>query len=75
MKTTIDIPDDVLKDAIRYAGAKTKRDAVLACMDEFNRRHRMAELVRFLGTFSRDFPSHEALEKDDLEEGARRWKR
>lgn len=74
MKTTIDIPDGALRDAIRFAGAKTKREAVLACIDEFIRRHRMAELVKILGTFGKDFPSHEDLESADVEEGAKRWK-
>jgi hypothetical protein len=75
MKTTIDIPDEALRDAIRFAGAKTKRDAVLACIEEFNRQHRMAELVKLLGTFGKDFPSHEQMEEGETEEGARRWKR
>jgi hypothetical protein len=75
MKTTIDIPDESLRDAIRFAGAKTKRDAVLACIEDFNRRHRMAELVKLLGTFGKDFPSHEELEEEDIKESARRWKR
>lgn len=74
MKTTIDIPDDILRDAIRFAGAKTKREAVLACIGEFNRRHRMAGLVNILGTFGKDFPSHEDLEREDAEEGSGRWK-
>jgi hypothetical protein len=48
MKTTIDIPDRELKDAMRFTGAKTKRAAVLA---DFNRRRRMAALVRHSGSF------------------------
>ncbi len=75
MKTTIDIPDDSLRDAIRYVGAKTKREAVLACIVEFNRRHRMAELAKILGTFSPDFPSHESLESEEIGESVKRWKR
>ncbi len=75
MKTTIDIPDDALMDAIRFAGAKTKRDAVMACIEEFNRRHRMAELVGLLGTFGKDFPSHDQLEAGDMEESVKRWQR
>lgn len=50
MKTTIDIPDALLNETIRFSRAKTKRDAVIAAMSDFNRRHRMAKLTRHLGT-------------------------
>ncbi len=50
MKTTIDIPADTLRDAMRFAGAKTKRAAVMTALTEFNRRQHMARLVRHLGT-------------------------
>lgn len=50
MKTTVDIPEDELSDAMRFTGAKTKRDAVVAAIRDFNRRRRTAELVRHAGT-------------------------
>lgn len=50
MKTTIDIPVKDLEEAIHFAGAKTKREAVLAALTDFNRRHKMARLSRHLGT-------------------------
>ena len=50
MKTTIDIPDKELKDAIRFTGAKTKREAIVTAVADFNRRQRMAGLVKHLGT-------------------------
>jgi Arc/MetJ family transcription regulator len=50
MKTTIDIPEKELQDAIRFSGAATKREAVLTALAEYNRRHRMARLARHLGT-------------------------
>jgi hypothetical protein len=49
MKTTIDIPEYELKDAIKYAGVKTKRDAIIQAVVEYNRRQRMAELIKFSG--------------------------
>jgi len=51
MKTTIDIPDQELQEAMRYLGAKTKREAVVAALSDFNRRNRMAALASTLGTF------------------------
>ena len=52
MKTTIDIPEVELSDAIRFTGAKTKREAVVNAIADFNRRQRMAELIRHAGTCS-----------------------
>jgi hypothetical protein len=46
MKTTIDIPEDEIKDAIKYAKAKTKREAIVTAVVEYNRRQRMAELIK-----------------------------
>lgn len=50
MKTTVDIPDGELEDVIRFTNAKTKREAVVTAIVDYNRRRRMAELVRFAGT-------------------------
>jgi len=50
MKTTIDIPDHELMDAIRFTGAKTKRHAVITVISDFNRRRRMSELLKYAGT-------------------------
>ena len=50
MKTTIDIPENELADAVRFTGAKTRQEAVLTALADFNRRRRMAELVRYAGT-------------------------
>ena len=50
MKTTIDIPDDELSDAMRFTRARTKREAVVTALADFNRRRRMAELVEYAGT-------------------------
>ena len=62
MKTTIDIPDKMLEEAMRSMKAGSKREAVLAALDEFNRRRRMARLIRHLGTF-KDFMTPEELKR------------
>ena len=51
MKTTGDIPDGELEDVIRFTNAKSKREAVVTAIVDFNRRKRMAELARYAGTF------------------------
>ena len=65
MKTTVDIPENELKDAMRFTKAKTKREAIVRVLAEFNRRRRMAELVKYSGTFADSFPTNEQIEAVD----------
>ena len=62
MKTTIDIPEGTLADALRFTKARTKREAVVTALEDFNRRRSMAEATRVLGT-SRTFMTKGELEK------------
>jgi len=50
MKTTIDIPDTMLAEAMRNTRATTKREAVLSALEMLNRRHRVGKLLKRLGT-------------------------
>jgi hypothetical protein len=50
MKTTVDIPEDELKDAMRFTRARTKREAIVTAIADFNRRRRMAELAKHAGS-------------------------
>ena len=50
MKTTIDIPEKELEDAMAFTGSTTKRNAIVTAVADFNQRHRMAALARHLGT-------------------------
>jgi Arc/MetJ family transcription regulator len=50
MKTTVNIPDNDLADAMRFTRAKTKREAIVTAIRDFNLRRRMAELVKHAGT-------------------------
>jgi len=63
MKTTIDIPDKVLQEAIRHTGAKTKRDAVVSAVEEFNRRHRLEKLAERLQGSCPDFMTQADLRR------------
>ena len=62
MKTTIDIPEIDLAEAIRHTGAKTKREAVVFALQDFNRRRRLGALTGILGTFT-DFMTQDDLLK------------
>ena len=65
MKTTVDIPDEDLAYAMKVSKAKTKREAIVTAIQDYNRRAKMAALIRYSGT-SETMMSHEemkALEK------------
>ena len=63
MKTTIDIPNKLLREAIKHTGAKTKRDAVVTAVDEFNRRRRLEEMAERLHGSCPDFMSQADLRR------------
>jgi Arc/MetJ family transcription regulator len=55
MKTTIDIPEDLMEEAMKFTGAKTKREAVVTAVNRFNHLKRLEKLnARVRGQF-RDF--------------------
>jgi hypothetical protein len=62
MKTTLDIPEHELKDAMRFTKAKTKREAVVKVLEYFNRRRRMAVLFMYGGTYSEGVPTNDEIE-------------
>ena len=49
MKTTVNIPDKVLRDAMRHTKAKTKREAVEEGLRTLLRLKRQAEIRRLRG--------------------------
>ena len=63
MKTTIDIPEIALEEAMKFTGAKTKREAVVNAVEDFNRRHRLAALVERLHGSCPDFMSQADLRR------------
>jgi hypothetical protein len=66
VKTTVDIPDKTLREAMKFARAKTKREAILAALDEFNRKRRMAALIKHSGTFT-TLMSNDEIEAMEME--------
>jgi hypothetical protein len=66
MKTTVDIPDMELEDAMRFTRARTKREAIVTAITEFNQRRRMAELTKRAGT------CRDLVTVDELQQSRRR---
>lgn len=69
MKTTVDIPEKDLEEAMTFLGAASKREAVVIALREFNRRNRMAELVTLSGTC--DFDTNVDIEARETDENRR----
>ena len=51
IKTTVDIPNAELKAVMKWTGAKTKREAIVTAIADYNRRAKLAQLASKLGTF------------------------
>ena len=54
MRTTLDIPRDLLEEARRLLGFKTKTDTVIQSLREMVRRRRIEELKEMLGAVKLD---------------------
>ncbi len=77
MRTTVDIPDDLLKKVMHWSKAKTRSEAIRTALAEYVRREAVEALIAMAGTRP-DFPDvHEELERIEMEEhgpvGTRRF--
>ena len=52
-----------MAEVIRHTGAKTKRDAIITAVGEFNRRRRMEELAERLHGSCPDFMTQADLQQ------------
>ena len=64
MKTTVDIPGHSLKTLLKLTQAKTKREAIVTAIDDFNRRHAVDALVNRFGKLA--IASNDKIEASDL---------
>ncbi len=59
MKTTVEIPNDELKQLITFTGAKTKKDAINTAIKSYNKQQRLLALSKKLGTFENFIEANE----------------
>ena len=50
MRTTLDLPEDLIEEARRLLGFKSKTDTIVLALRELVRRHRIGELKDLLGS-------------------------
>ncbi len=68
VKTSLDIPEKELRDVLRFSKAKTKREAILTAIAEYNRRNRMAGLIKYSGTSETMMTNDEIEALEEAEE-------
>lgn len=76
MKTTVDIPDLLLEDAMKFSGAKTKKEAILVALEKYNHKMRVEAALKLKGSIP-DFPSNDEIEAEDIKQSqarAKTWK-
>jgi Arc/MetJ family transcription regulator len=54
MRTTLDLPDRLMQDAIKASHQKTKTAVIIAALQDFVRKARIQELRRFKGQVGLD---------------------
>lgn len=62
MRTTIDINNELILEAMRLAGARSKKEVIHLSLQELIRQKRIERLVKKLGNFPLDLTPEE-LEK------------
>lgn len=50
MRTTLDLPEDLLAEAMRATRIKTKTKVITTALEEMIRKRKIAELRRYKGT-------------------------
>ena len=63
MRTTIDIPDELVKEAIHWTHVKTKTMAVILGLQELINRHKLDELRSLKGKVAINFEKHAARKR------------
>jgi len=54
MRTTIDLPEDLLREAMDHTGIKTKTQVIITALEEMVRRSKLSELKKFKGKVDLD---------------------
>jgi len=54
MRTTLNLPDSLIKEAMRASNQKTKTAVIIAALEELVRRHRLQQLKQFKGRVDLD---------------------
>jgi len=54
MRTTLDLPDNLIKEAMKVSGAKTKTTTVCLALQDYIRRKKMMKILNYKGKIDLD---------------------
>lgn len=54
MRTTLDLPEDLLNEAMKVAHANTKTKVIITALEELIRKAKIAEIKKFKGKIDLD---------------------
>jgi Arc/MetJ family transcription regulator len=70
MRSTIELPDNLLRDAMDLTGLKTKREVVALALSELVRQQRVSRLLALFGKgFGLTHEDLEEMRRDDRSAG------
>ncbi len=64
MRTTLDLPEDLVREAMRAARVKTKTKAITIALEELIQRSRLAELKKYRGKVDLDIDLNELRDRN-----------
>ena len=73
MRTTLNIPDDLISEVQKISGEKSKTKAIVKTMKEYIRQKKLTELLALKGKINIDY-DWEAEEKSEINSQSRRGK-
>lgn len=63
MRTTLDLPDSLVNEALKAARLKTKTAVIIAALEDFLRKNRLQGLKRFRGKVDLDIDLDELRDR------------
>lgn len=54
MRTTLDLPEDLMQEALKATQAKNRTQVIIMALEELIRRHKLSQLKRFKGKVDLD---------------------
>lgn len=70
MRTTIDIREDLMEEAMRLTKAKTKKEVINFSLEELIRRRRIQSLIEWIGSgeFGLTREEYDRMEEKEIKE-------
>lgn len=70
MRTTLDLPEDLVNEAKAILGFKSKTDTIVFALRELIRRHKIEELIDMFGKVEIDIDIPASRERPESRKGA-----